>query len=52
MFFEIELNIICFDFSKANKNISTSRGEIIFIKFFQDFLMQTQFRSKTSSVLI
>ena len=32
-------------FLKTNKKISTSREEIILIKFFQGFLIQAQFRS-------
>ena len=43
--------ILCFDFSKTNKKISTSRREIIFTKFFEDFSKQTQVWSKTFSVL-
>ena len=48
----IFLKLTLIKFSVTNKKISTSRGEIIFLKFFQDILKQTQFRSKTSLVLI
>ena len=37
--------IICFDFKKRNKEIATSRGEIIYL-FFQDFIMQAKFLAK------
>ena len=42
--------IICFGFKKTNKEISTTRGEIMNL-FFQEFFLQTKFRSKRSSVL-
>ena len=39
-----------FWFKKTNREISTARGEIMNL-FFQEFILQTKFRSKTSSVL-
>ena len=41
--------IICFGFKKTNREISTIRGEIMNL-FFQEFILQTKFRSKTLSV--
>ena len=43
------LYIICFGFKKTNREISTAGGEVIYL-FFQKFILQTKFRSKTSSV--
>ena len=39
-----------FWFKKTNREISTAGGEVIDL-FFQKFILQTKFRSKTSSVL-
>ena len=37
-------NTICFGFKKTNKEISTTGGEITNL-FFQEFILQTKFRS-------
>ena len=42
--------MVCFGFKKINKDILTTRGEIMNL-FFQELILQTKFRSKTSSVL-
>ena len=40
----------CFGFKKTSREISTAGGEVVY-SFFQKFILQTKFRSKTSSVL-
>ena len=39
--FYYKLSVILFDFQKTNKEISTTRGEIMSL-FFQDFILQTK----------
>ena len=47
----LTVRLLCFDLLKTNKMISTSREEIIFIKFFQDILKQTQLQLNYMSLI-